>query len=402
MLPGSCLCLHYCPWLEECYCAEPLAIRAGSQRSREAQLQPLLVQKGKVAKTVRSMLSHASAHPVAHRADCASQQSMLARSSRWGELETLQARVRAASHHLGETDPLIKRTNKVVSKASALRQYCMNTYVQLSMQRLPSNMDEMIGKLYDLQQLPLGLGVWEDPFLSWARDAEAVWRVEQPALKLLVNMLSNPSEYCNAWVKTVLNAEPKLLRAFNRAMTNELLKLPDAGSLLAKSMGDSLQELHLPSVHREIRSLASALGVLESQWLEHALLRFIKGRTSLDTAAGLGDNRALCALLSALLLEVVIIQPKACAQLAKAATDVETMTTLPQTQRAVHELCKRLMLDEEEASFLSIELLSNGGLRIGLQTAWGHPSAQSAVDAIGAGAVVDKKMPLGELQRLPG
>ena len=58
-------------------------------------------------------------------------------------------------------------------------------------------MDEMIGRLYDLQKLPLGLGVWEDPFLSWAREAETVWRVEQPALKLLVSVLGKPSEYCD-------------------------------------------------------------------------------------------------------------------------------------------------------------------------------------------------------------
>ncbi|CAE7881493.1 unnamed protein product [Symbiodinium microadriaticum] len=402
MLPASCqacLCLHYCPWMEECCCSQPLPISLGLQRSREMQLQPLLVQKTKVAKAVRKMLSHASAHPVAHRADCASQESMLTRSSKWGELETLQARVRAASHHLGATDPLIRRTNKVVSKASSLRYYCMNSYVQLSMQCLPRVMDEMIGRLYDLQKLPLGLGVWEDPFLSWAREAEAVWRDEQPRLEQLVSSINKPSHYCNMWVHTALRADSRFLRAFNRAMTNELLKLPDAGSLLAMSIGESLSEVHLPSVREEIRRLASALGVLESQWLEHALLRQIKGRTSLETAAGLGDIRALCALISALLNEVVIIQPKACAQLAGAVRHTEAMSTMPQTLRAVCELCKRMMISEEEARFLSVELLSNGGLRIGLQTVWGHPSAQRAVDAIGAGAVIEKKMPLGELQR---
>lgn len=402
MLPASCqacLCLHYCPWMEECSCSQPLPISLGSQRPRETQLQPLLVQKTKVAKAVRKMLSHASAHPVAHRADCSSQQSMLTRSSKWGELETLQARVRAASHHLGASDPLIRRTNKVVSKASSLRYYCMNSYVQMSMHCLPRVMDEMIGRLYDLQKLPLGLGVWEDPFLSWAREAEAVWRDDKPRLELLVSLISKPSQYCNMWVQTVLNADSRFLRAFNRAMTTELLKLPDAGSLLAMSIGESLSEVHLPSVREEIRRLASTLGVLESQWLEHALLRQIKGRTSLETAAGLGDIRALCALISALLNEVVIIQPRACAQLAGAVRHTEAMSTMPQTLRAVCELCKRMMISEEEARFLSVELLSNGGLRIGLQTLWGHPSAQSAVDAIGAGAVIEKKMPLGELQR---
>eukprot|EP00439_Symbiodinium_sp_Y106_P075197 s125_g14.t2 len=367
---------------------DPLVVRTAQKR-----IDP------QVAKAVRKMLSHASAHPVAHRADCSSQQSMLTRSSKWGELETLQARVRAASHHLGASDPLIRRTNKVVSKASSLRYYCMNSYVQMSMHCLPRVMDEMIGRLYDLQKLPLGLGVWEDPFLSWAREAEAVWRDDKPRLELLVSLISKPSQYCNMWVQTVLNADSRFLRAFNRAMTTELLKLPDAGSLLAMSIGESLSEVHLPSVREEIRRLASTLGVLESQWLEHALLRQIKGRTSLETAAGLGDIRALCALISALLNEVVIIQPRACAQLAGAVRHTEAMSTMPQTLRAVCELCKRMMISEEEARFLSVELLSNGGLRIGLQTLWGHPSAQSAVDAIGAGAVIEKKMPLGELQR---
>ena len=185
-------------------------------------------------------------------------------------------------------------------------------------------------------------------------------------------------------------------------MTNELLKLPDAGSTLAASIGNTLEELNLPVVRREIRCIAAALAVLESQWLEHALLRKVKGRTSLDTAAGHGDIRALCALISALLTEVLIIQPKACAELASSARDAESMSSLPQSQRAVQELGSRLDLDEEEISFLSVELLSNGGLRVGLQTVWGHPSAQNAVAAIGPGAVVEKKMPLGELQRMLG
>ena len=129
MLPTSCLCLHYCPWLEKCCCSPPLhTVHLGSLQVPTTQAQPP-IQKTKVAKAVRSMLTHASAHPVAHRADCATQQGMLTRSSRWGELETLQARVRTASLHLGASDPLVRRTNKVVSRAASLRQHCMNTYL---------------------------------------------------------------------------------------------------------------------------------------------------------------------------------------------------------------------------------------------------------------------------------
>ena len=403
MLPASCLCLHYCPWLERCICSPQMsATNLASQQASAARFQPDSVQKHKVAKAVRRMLSRASAHPTARRADCESQQDLLDRSRRWGELGALQARVRTASLHLGATDPLVKHSHKVVSRASSVRQYCMNAYIQLSMHRLPQVMDEIMGHMFELHQLLLGLGLWDDPFLSWAREAEAVWRIEQPRLRHFGSALSSPSDYCEAWVRTVLESEPMLLRSFNRAMTSELLKFPDAGSVLARSIGNSLEEVKLPSVQAEVRHIAAALGVLESQWLEHALLRQVQGRTSLDTAAGLGDIRALCALISALLTEVVIIQPKACAQLAREARHAQAMSTLPQAQRAIQQLCQRLGIHKQDMSYLSLELLSNGGLRVGFQTVWGHPTAQSAVEAIGAGAVVEKKMPLGELQRTLG
>lgn len=387
--------------MDECQCRKPIK-RAGSLPSLP-EPEPMTGPQydALVVATARSFLPQSSANSaLALRAKNKSQRVLLERSSSFGELNGLRSGVMSASMVLGPEDPHVKRLVKATTKAESFRRFCRNTYLELEPRILRRSMGAVLGQLYFVErELGLGGGLWEDLFLSWARAAAAAWQEHQSFFDQAAAQLEiGPAAYCEFWVRFALESAEPLIVGFGPALTNQLLQLPDAGLELVRAMCRVFSELPAtPSSGgpacdaplQQIKCLARLLGGLESQKLEHMLLREgTTGQTSFDLAADQHDLRAFCVLILVLHGEVLTITADLQVALSGTSSKVPpslemhlVATELP-LSRCGQRLCQLLNLSPEHINELELRILQSGGFQVRLQPLLGHPTAQQALKAI--------------------
>eukprot|EP00931_Biecheleriopsis_adriatica_P057225 TRINITY_DN33938_c0_g1_i1.p1 TRINITY_DN33938_c0_g1~~TRINITY_DN33938_c0_g1_i1.p1 ORF type:complete len:636 (+),score=138.93 TRINITY_DN33938_c0_g1_i1:40-1947(+) len=417
----TCLCLAQCPWLEECCCHQPMDANS-PQFSRSLSMSGYISRHdAMVARHVRDFLPpQASESSLARRAKFNSQRKMLGKTCSWGELQGLQAGIRSATLRLGVEDPKVKAASRMQSRAVALRRICRDTYLELQIPNFIESMASLQKAYYKDQSLKLGRGLYEDPFLSWAREAMEMWRQEEQRLAiddLCRQHQMGPAAYCEAWTRIALDGSAEFLGLFGHAITDELTRLPDAGLELAAAMGRVLSERPVkpssgaPVFETEwsqIQRLSSLLGLLDSQILDLTVMRpAANGRTSLDVAANLADNRAFCALTLPIFGETLVISSQLQAELAGSPNQAglspkraAQMPNEPTLQRSGVKLCENLRLSpDRHLQSLGVRLLHDGGFRIRLQADMGQPSLAEALQAIGPGAIGTERRVAGEILR---
>eukprot|EP00930_Biecheleria_cincta_P040327 TRINITY_DN27635_c0_g1_i1.p1 TRINITY_DN27635_c0_g1~~TRINITY_DN27635_c0_g1_i1.p1 ORF type:complete len:634 (-),score=128.71 TRINITY_DN27635_c0_g1_i1:100-2001(-) len=415
-----CRCLAMCPWIEECSCNKPLR-RAASLPGAPVPGPFSPQHEALVADTARSFLPRMAANSaLVHRAKTKSQRELLQLSCNSGHLTGLRSGVMSASVVLGTGDPHVKRVQKVLAKAESFRRFCRNTYLELEPRNIRRSMEAVLGQLYVIEHM-LGLGpsLWEDPFLSWARAAAWAWQEHQSVFDDAAAQLAlGPAAYCESWVLFALSSEEPLFAGFGAALTDELLRLPDAGLELVKAMCRVFSQHPIapssggPGYDAELKQivrLARLLGGLESQRLEHMLLRQgSSGQTSFELAAQQHDLRAFCVLILLLYGERLTMTADLQVSLSGTITKpgfspvAHGHSTDRPLSRAGQRLCQVLNLSPEHLDILGLRLVQSGGFHVRLQPLLGSPTAQQALESLqnfGTGAIAEPRKPIQRLDK---
>eukprot|EP00929_Paragymnodinium_shiwhaense_P052678 TRINITY_DN26388_c1_g1_i1.p1 TRINITY_DN26388_c1_g1~~TRINITY_DN26388_c1_g1_i1.p1 ORF type:complete len:623 (-),score=118.14 TRINITY_DN26388_c1_g1_i1:175-2043(-) len=386
--------------------ASPLAVAArspgsrslgslGSQLVKPSSPKPNHPYHGLVARELGQL--GAVSHPMFKRMQVQATQASLQRAISVGELGGCRSAFRAARSRLEGGNAVLKNMNRLLSESQRSVRTCRDILLQDEMRTLPEAMAQLDGALTAVRRLEvgdskIGGGVWDDPWLDRARFRFGVWEQHEEALRRLARHLvfGDRCAYISDWIQYAFKdwRESTLRAEFGECMTRELAWLPGLGPDLVMLAGKALEDLPASeqrydrSTARMLRLCSTFCGPLSPKEVDDNVLRWNPdGRSTLEWALDLNDNRVFCMLYAATSVEVLIVKQQVCQHLERA---VKATPSLFPTTMSLYQRCLVVLADilEIEVSQLCAESLSGGGVKLKLFPAACQPTVEVARDRL--------------------
>lgn len=355
----------------------------------------------------------ASWHPLYRSMRQNSVREAMHRAQEIGGLPAMQQAVRMAKAHVGDKDPAVQHSSKVLKKAEQAVRACRDSLVVGELRALPQAMNRIAFALGTLERLgkDMGPAIWEDRNVVLAREKVVAWMAHKPTLTAFIEKINqSPRAYCLAWARLAAGDDAEFKAHFGDIITRELTTVPNVcvelvnalSEIMASDVVDFSKEYKV-TLARILRC-SLMLGQLDSQPLDKLVAGEERGcKSSLRIAAERGDILVFAALQLPLRAELLMLPPGLQEQLENvrsrplsplhqlAIEEHEQETAPPRIRWAATELGKILRVPDSSQLYLRRRTGGSAGLVVRLHTEAGQPAASEAQALLGNGAMVESR-----------